>query len=87
MLRRHELSDKRWSLIAWVIPGKVGDTGRTGADRRLFVKSPPPARLRGDLRRNGRAHPNGGTVQCPPGTRLQREKYVRQTLLHNVGRH
>jgi transposase len=37
MVKRYELSDGQWQLIADLVPGKPGDPGRTGADNRLFV--------------------------------------------------
>lgn len=36
-ISRYELSDAQWERIAPLLPGKVGDPGRTGADNRLFV--------------------------------------------------
>ena len=37
MAKRYELSDVQWQRIWDLLPGKVGDPGRTGADNRLFV--------------------------------------------------
>jgi putative transposase len=37
MEKRYELSEAQWRRIAELLPGKVGDPGRTGADNRLFV--------------------------------------------------
>lgn len=37
MRRRHELSDTQWEQIQDLLPGKVGDPGRTAVDNRLFV--------------------------------------------------
>ncbi len=37
MVKRYELSDAQWRLIADLLPGKPRDPGRTGADNRLFV--------------------------------------------------
>ncbi len=37
MVKRYELSDAQWRRIADLVPGKVGDPGRSGADNRLFV--------------------------------------------------
>ena len=37
MAKRYELSDEQWQKIADLVPGKVGDPGRSGADNRLFV--------------------------------------------------
>ena len=37
MVKRYELEDQQWDRIASVLPGKVGDPGRTAADNRLFV--------------------------------------------------
>jgi transposase len=37
MVKRYELSDAQWQRIEALLPGKVGDPGRTAADNRLFV--------------------------------------------------
>jgi putative transposase len=37
VIKRYELSDAQWERIAPLLPGKVGDPGRTGSDNRLFV--------------------------------------------------
>ena len=37
MRRRHELTDEQWGAIEPLLPGRVGDPGRTAADNRLFV--------------------------------------------------
>nr|WP_255468912.1 IS5 family transposase [Reyranella sp. CPCC 100927] len=34
---RRELTDRQWSLIASLVPGKKGDRGASGRDNRLFV--------------------------------------------------
>ncbi len=36
---RRVLRDDQWKRIAPLLPGKVGDAGRTGADNRLFVEA------------------------------------------------
>ena len=36
-IKRYELSEKQWERIAPLLPGKVGDVGRSGADNRQFV--------------------------------------------------
>jgi len=36
-ISRYELSDAQWERIAPLLPGKVSDPGRTGADNRLFL--------------------------------------------------
>ena len=36
-IKRYELSEKQWERIALLLPGKVGDVGRSGADNRQFV--------------------------------------------------
>lgn len=36
-VKRYELSEAQWARIAPVLPGKVSDPGRSGADNRLFV--------------------------------------------------
>jgi len=35
--RRYELSSKQWERISDLLPGKVGDPGRTAADNRNFI--------------------------------------------------
>jgi len=37
MVGRYELSDTQWDRIKDLLPGKVGDPGRSGKDNRLFV--------------------------------------------------
>jgi transposase len=37
VVKRYELSEAQWFRIAPLLPGKVGDPGRTAADNRLFV--------------------------------------------------
>lgn len=39
MARRHELTDQQWESIKDLLPGKVGDPGRTAANNRLFVNA------------------------------------------------
>ena len=34
---RYELTDEQWARIADILPGKVGDPGRSAADNRQFV--------------------------------------------------
>src|ERR1700740_2298524 len=36
-VKRYELSEAQWARIAPMLPGKVGDPGRSGVDNRLFV--------------------------------------------------
>lgn len=36
-VKRYELTQAQWERIAPLLPGKVGDPGRSGADNRLFV--------------------------------------------------
>jgi transposase len=36
-IKRYELSEAQWHKIAPMLPGKVGDPGRTAADNRLFI--------------------------------------------------
>ena len=36
-VKRYELSDAQWERIAPLLPGKLSDPGRTGADNRLFL--------------------------------------------------
>jgi|SRR5579872_887391 putative transposase len=37
MVKRYELSERQWERVKDLLPGKVGDPGRTGADNRQFV--------------------------------------------------
>ncbi len=37
MIKRYELTEAQWQRIADLLPGKVGDRGRSAADNRLFV--------------------------------------------------
>ena len=37
MAKRYELSDQQWRKISDLLPGKVGDPGRSGEDNRRFV--------------------------------------------------
>ena len=37
MVKRYELSEAQWRRIEALLPGKVGDPGRSAADNRLFV--------------------------------------------------
>jgi transposase len=37
MVKRYELSDRQWERVKDLLPGKVGDPGRTGRDNRQFV--------------------------------------------------
>jgi len=36
-VKRYELSTRQWERIAPLLPGKVGDPGRSGAHNRVFV--------------------------------------------------
>lgn len=36
-IKRYELTDGQWSRISGLLPGKVGDPGRSGEDNRQFV--------------------------------------------------
>ena len=36
-IKRYELSEVEWQRIEPLLPGKLGDRGRTGSDNRLFV--------------------------------------------------
>jgi putative transposase len=38
-VKRYELNEAQWARIAPLLPGKVGDPGRSGANNRLFVNS------------------------------------------------
>ena len=37
MVKRYELTDQQWAQIGPLVPGKVGDPGRSGTNNRLFV--------------------------------------------------
>ena len=37
MVGRYELSEAQWQRISYLLAGKAGDPGRSGADNRLFV--------------------------------------------------
>ncbi len=37
MVKRYELTDRQWEAIRDLLPGKLGDPGRTGKDNRAFV--------------------------------------------------
>jgi putative transposase len=37
MSPRHALTDEQWKRIEGLLPGQVGDPGRSGKDNRLFV--------------------------------------------------
>jgi transposase len=37
MAKRYELTDRQWASVRDLLPGKVGDRGRSGADNRAFV--------------------------------------------------
>jgi transposase len=38
-VKRYELNEAQWARIAPLLPGKVGDPGRSGADNRRFVNA------------------------------------------------
>lgn len=38
-MRRYELKDADWVRLAPLLPGKVGDAGRSASDNRLFVNA------------------------------------------------
>jgi transposase len=37
MVKRYELSERQWECVRDLLPGKVGDPGRSGRDNRRFV--------------------------------------------------
>ena len=39
MVKRYELTDAQWQRIEALLPGKVGDPGRSGRNNRLFVNA------------------------------------------------
>lgn len=36
-MRRYEIKDYEWARLERLLPGKVGDVGRSAADNRLFI--------------------------------------------------
>lgn len=38
-MRRYEITDQQWERISPLLPGKVGDVGRSAADNRLFINA------------------------------------------------
>lgn len=36
---RHGLSDEQWERVEPLLPGKVGDRGRSGSNNRMFVEA------------------------------------------------
>ncbi len=38
-MRRHEISDEIWEVIAPLLPGKQGDPGRTAKNNRKFINA------------------------------------------------
>ncbi len=38
-MRRYALRDDQWDRISALLPGKVGDRGRTASDNRLFIEA------------------------------------------------
>lgn len=37
MAKRYELTERQWSVLRDLVPGKKGDRGRAGADNKAFV--------------------------------------------------
>jgi len=37
MVKRYGLSDRQWDRVRELLPGKIGDPGRSGRDNRQFV--------------------------------------------------
>jgi transposase len=38
-MRRYEITDQQWAKISELLPGKVGDVGRSGHDNRVFINA------------------------------------------------
>lgn len=38
-MRRYEIKDHEWLRLEPLLPGKVGDVGRSAADNRLFINA------------------------------------------------
>ncbi len=38
-MRRYEIKDYEWVRLEAMLPGKVGDVGRSAADNRLFINA------------------------------------------------
>lgn len=39
MMRRYEITDSQWERIAQLLPGRIGQVGRSATDNRLFVNA------------------------------------------------
>jgi putative transposase len=37
MAKRYELTERQWTVLRELVPGKAGDRGRTAADNKAFV--------------------------------------------------
>ncbi len=67
MPKCYELTARQWHTIEPLLPGKVGDPGRNGADNRLFVNAFSSTSLRIRTMRTSRSIP----VWCARISRLQ----------------
>ena len=38
-MRSYEITDQQWQQLAHLLPGKIGDVGRSAADNRLFINA------------------------------------------------
>ena len=38
-MKRWVLKDEQWERVAPLLPGKIGDPGRSGSDNRLFLEA------------------------------------------------
>ncbi|MDQ1090440.1 transposase [Siphonobacter sp. SORGH_AS 1065] len=38
-MRRYDITDQQWERIAALLPGKIGDVGRSATDNRLFINA------------------------------------------------
>jgi hypothetical protein len=67
-VKRYELSEAQWSRTALLLPGKVGDPGRTALDNRLFVNGGYCGRARtGPTSRSATASGRASTPASPAG--------------------
>ena len=71
MAKRYELTTTQWECIHSLLPGKVGDPGRSGVDNRVFVNGVLWVLRSGarwsDLCRNGMANTRPSTNGSPAG--------------------
>src|SRR5512144_2635035 len=69
MVKRYELSDAQWRRIEGLLPGKLGDPGRTAEDNRLFVNGVLWVLRSGVTCRSDMANGKASTPASPDGPR------------------